>query len=749
MSYRYFPTSKHFAALLLAGTLLLCARGLPAQAADSLARLLAKAPADTNRVRLLVDYAWEITVSQPDEAERRLQEAIGLAQRLKYPAGEASAWNVLGVLEEERGNRQDALRYYKKALRMRQNLGDKVETSNSLNNLGVLYEDLGQPDSALAYHKQNLTIQEELKDSLRIARAYFNIASALQEAGDLTEARGQLYEARRILEALNDPDGIAKVHTQLGHIYFELGRFDEALSWYKQALDMREKLGDPYRLALAITDYANALDERIANSTDSIPKNIFGIVDRAEPVRKHIRPGGEADTVLFYYRRALDIWEELGDDGEKARVFANMGDVYKRLGQYAEALEYLQKAEAICVELNDLRTLIEIYNTQSDVYDRMGNTRESLRLVNKYYEIARETKNQKYTQSALKDFAEVYATMGNFRKAYEYRVKYDEFRYARLKEKERSDFARMEVMYESDKREKQLKEQEAAYKLQESELARSRILFFASLAGVLALLALAALLFSRNRLRARANRELADKNAAIEQERRRADDLLANILPAATAAELKAHARVKPVRYESVTVMFTDFKGFTTIAETMPSEVLITELDECFSLFDAVMQEFGIEKIKTIGDAYMCAGGLPVPNDTHPTDVVRAAIAMQTRLRALMEQKKLAGKPVFEMRIGIHTGPVVAGVVGRHKFAYDIWGDTVNTAARLEQGSEPLKINISETTYQAVKNQFPCTYRGRLSAKNKGEVAMYFVEYDQDAEQAFQHSSLKSQIAKQ
>jgi len=246
---------------------------------------------------------------------------------------------------------------------------------------------------------------------------------------------------------------------------------------------------------------------------------------------------------------------------------------------------------------------------------------------------------------------------------------------------------------------------------------------------VLALLALATLLFSRNRLRARANRELAAKNAAIEQERRRADELLTNILPAETAAELKAHARVKPVRYESVTVMFTDFKDFTTIAESLPSEVLIAELDECFSLFDSIVQEFGLEKIKTIGDAYMCAGGLPTPNNTHPQDTVRAAIAMQQRLSALMAEKKAAGKPVFDMRIGIHTGPVVAGVVGRHKFAYDIWGDTVNTAARLEQGSEPGKINISETTFQAVKDLFPCTYRGRLSAKNKGEVAMYFVEY--------------------
>jgi class 3 adenylate cyclase/Tfp pilus assembly protein PilF len=728
MKQRSFPANKHIVALLLAGVVLLCGPAASAQVADSLARLLAKAPADTNRVLLLTDLAWEINETETDKADRLLQEAVALAQRLKFPRGEAAAWNGLGVVEELRGNKDLARQLYRKALQMRQKIGHKADIASSLNNLGVLFEELGQPDSAIAYHKQNLAIQETLKDTLRIARARFNIASALQEAGDYTDARNQLYDARTILEAVNNRDGIAKVFTQLGHIYLELDRYKEALPWYRQALEIRETLDDPTRLAMALSDYANALDEYTANF-DSIPPDVFFVIDRPELSRKRSKPG-DADTVLMYYQRALDIWEALGDEGEKAKVLANFGDVFKRTGEYGKALEYLRQAEAICLKIEDQRTLMEIYNTQSDVYDRMGNQKKALQLVHKYYMIARETKNQKLTQGALKDFSEVYAAMRNYPKAYEFRKKYDEFRYARLKEKERSDFSRKEVLYETERREKQLKEQEAAFKLQESELARSRTEFYASLAGALALLILAALLFSRNRLRARANRELAAKNNAIEQERRRADDLLANILPAATAAELKAHARVKPVRYESVTVMFTDFKGFTTIAETMPSEILIAELDECFSLFDGIMQEFGLEKIKTIGDAYMCAGGLPTPNDTHPQDVVRAAIAMQCRLQDLMQQKKAAGQPFFEMRIGIHTGPVVAGVVGRHKFAYDIWGDTVNTAARLEQGGEPLKVNISETTYQAVKDLFPCTYRGRLSAKNKGEVAMYFVEYE-------------------
>ncbi len=701
--------------------------GLSAQTADSLERLLARAGSDTQRVLLLVDYAWETNESRPDEAEKALWRAIALARQSGYLRGEAKAWNGLGVLEEIRQNKNAALQYYLRALRLRQQLGDRAEIASSLNNLGVLYENFGQPDSALAFHKQSLSILEELRDTLRIARARFNIAAVLQESGDYTEARSQLYEARAILERVEDLDGMAKVYTQLGHIYLELDRYREALRWYRQALDLRQRLGDSQGIAMALSDYANALDEYQARGVDA-PTDVFAILEQP-PASRRTAAAAQADTVLHYYRRALDIWNELNHAAGKAQVYTNMADVYKRLGQYGEGLNLLQQAEIIAQQLEDPSLLMEIYNVRSDIYDRMGQYRKSLECIQKYYRIALETKNQKFVQSALKDFSEVYSAMGDYAKAYAYRVKYDEFRYARLREKERSDFARKEVLYEAERRERLLKEQETTLKLQAAELARSRLELYASLAGVFALLVLAALLYSRNRLRARTNRELAAKNALIERERQRADDLLTNILPAATAAELKQRQFVKPVRYESVTVMFTDFKGFTLIAETLPSEVLIAELDECFSLFDEIVRSFGLEKIKTIGDAYMCAGGLPIPNGTHPIDVVRAAIEMQCRLQALMARKKEQDKPIFEMRIGIHTGPVIAGVVGRHKFAYDIWGDTVNTAARLEQCSEPGKINISETTYQAVKDYFPCTYRGRLSAKNKGEVDMYFVDY--------------------
>jgi class 3 adenylate cyclase len=221
---------------------------------------------------------------------------------------------------------------------------------------------------------------------------------------------------------------------------------------------------------------------------------------------------------------------------------------------------------------------------------------------------------------------------------------------------------------------------------------------------------------------------LEKKNQIIEQEQKRSDELLLNILPAATAEELKQHGKTKAKFYDSVTVLFTDFESFTKISERLSPEELVSELDSCFQAFDRITTKYGIEKIKTIGDSYMCAGGLPTPNHSHPKDVVNAAIEMHEFLEQLAIKHVRKMKPVFKARIGIHTGPVVAGIVGSKKFAYDIWGDTVNTASRMESSGEIGRINISQSTYELVKEDFNCLHRGKIKAKKKGVVDMYFIE---------------------
>ena len=221
---------------------------------------------------------------------------------------------------------------------------------------------------------------------------------------------------------------------------------------------------------------------------------------------------------------------------------------------------------------------------------------------------------------------------------------------------------------------------------------------------------------------------IEERTHEVNRQKGEIESLLLNILPAEVAQELRREGRAVARSYPEVTVLLADIQNFTRIAEQLTPADLVAELDACFSRFDALTDQFGIEKIKTIGDAYLCAGGLPNPNAHDPVRVVAAAMAMLDVMAELRAERQAQGRPWFDIRIGVHTGPVVAGVVGTKKFAYDIWGDTVNVAARLEQTSEASRINISQATYERVKEDFVCTPRGMIQAKNKGEMAMYFVE---------------------
>ena len=250
-------------------------------------------------------------------------------------------------------------------------------------------------------------------------------------------------------------------------------------------------------------------------------------------------------------------------------------------------------------------------------------------------------------------------------------------------------------------------------------------LLLALLGLALAVLVGVALLYRTNR---RKNRELAVKNNLIEDERKKYEQLLLNILPQEVVDELKTEGKKYARSYHMATVLFADIKDFTRISEKLSPEELVTSLDAYFEAFDGIIAGSRVEKIKTIGDAYVCVGGVPTANESNPVEVVRLGLEFQKAVMRLKHEREKEGKQCFDMRIGIHTGPLVAGVVGIKKFAYDIWGDTVNMASRLQQYGEPYQINISQDTYEIIKGKFSCTYRGKIDVKGKGVMDMYFVD---------------------
>lgn len=225
----------------------------------------------------------------------------------------------------------------------------------------------------------------------------------------------------------------------------------------------------------------------------------------------------------------------------------------------------------------------------------------------------------------------------------------------------------------------------------------------------------------------RAQLELKKLNQQVEFSLKESERLLLSILPRKVAEQLKKDGQYEPAFYDSVTVLFTDFKGFTLAAEKLSPKELLRQLDASFSFFDSVTERYGLEKLKTIGDSYMCAGGIPETNRTHAIDAVMAALEMQEFMFHMGELRRARGLPFWECRLGIHTGPLIAGVVGTKKFAYDVWGDTVNTASRMESSGETGKVNVSHATYELIHSVFECEYRGKVKAKNKGDIDMYFV----------------------
>jgi class 3 adenylate cyclase len=345
--------------------------------------------------------------------------------------------------------------------------------------------------------------------------------------------------------------------------------------------------------------------------------------------------------------------------------------------------------------------------------ERQGNIQEALKYETKGLSLATETGAKDLMKSGYEELARIYSITHDYKAAYDnevlFKLAYDSI-YNKENEKKMTG---LQMQYDFDKIQDSTKaEQYKKDLISSDEIKRQKNVRNYTLLGLGIVLVFSIVVFrQRNK---------------ISKEKKRSDDLLLNILPEEVAEELKEKGSADAKMFDEVTVMFTDFKGFTTIAEKLSAKELVSEINYCFSSFDNIIHKYGIEKIKTIGDSYMAVGGLPIPNKTHAKNVVNAAIEIN-KFMELHKQKRLKeGKEIFEIRIGIHTGPVVAGIVGIKKFAYDIWGDTVNLASRMESSGEEGKVNISGSTYELVKNDFTCIYRGKIQAKNKGEVDMYF-----------------------
>ena len=546
----------------------------------------------------------------------------------------------------------------------------------------------GEVDAPMLLLDSAIAIFEAIGEEALLVRALNTIASAHAGKGDYARGIAKLTRALRMAEARGDSSMTARILGNIGALYHMQDDLDNALEYYQRRLVIAEAIGQK-----------DILGEVIGN---------IGVLYNDK---------GDFGKALEHHKRAQALAREIGYAGMESNATHNIGSVYIKLGRYEEAIEQFKMELAMTERAGEMIGVSSAMAGLAEACNAMGQHAQALVHGRRSLELATASGDMTARRNSAEVLYVAYKALGQDDAALRMHETFIALRDSIRREENQAAMMTQKFQYEFDKKESLLiAEQEKKDALAAEELRRRNVQRNAFIGGFALMLLLAGtFLFQRNR---------------INKEKQRSEDLLLNILPEEVAEELKLKGEAEAVHLDQVTVLFTDFNGFTAMSEVVTPKQLVRDLHECFSAFDHICEKHGLEKIKTIGDAYMAAGGLPTPNTTHATDVIKAAMEMRDFIADGKARKIAAGLPYFEIRIGIHTGPVVAGIVGVKKFQYDIWGDTVNTASRMESSSEVGQVNISEATYALVKDEPTLTFtsRGKVQAKGKGELEMYFVQ---------------------
>jgi class 3 adenylate cyclase len=565
--------------------------------------------------------------------------------------------------------------------------GNKKVMATAMNMKGIAYDNISDFPNALKYHQKSLSLREELGEKQGMGASLNNIGIIYQNQGNQPKALDYYQRSLKIKEEIGDQKGTAITLNNIGIIYFNLEEYDEALDHHQRSLKIKQKIGDQSGISSSLghigniyfilKDYPKALDYsgRSLKIQEAIGDQ-KGIAGTLYYLGNHYYKQGDYTQSLDYHIRSLQINEEIGYKLGMAKSLYSIGVNYNEQSRYAAAIAQCKKSLTLSVDMGALEIQQSACNCLYNAYKSKGETKEALA----YYEQMNKVKDSIFSEENTKKFT------------------------------------RLEVKHEYDIKEAAAKlEQEKKDALAAQEIKRNKFIRNGFIVGFGVMLLFALIFFSqRNKIKAG---------------KKQSDELLLNILPAEVAEELKAKGRTEAKQFEAATILFTDFKEFTAMSEKMTPKELVHDLNVCFSEFDKITSKYETEKIKTIGDAYMAACGVPTPTTDHAQKAVLAALEMALFIEKGKQKKIALGLPYFEVRIGVHSGPLIAGIVGVKKFQYDIWGDTVNTASRMESSGEVGKVNISQATYDLIKDDesFEFQKRGKIEVKGKGEIEMYFV----------------------
>ena len=597
---------------------------------------------------------------------------------LKSPLTDTAKINTLNALAKQLNSASDekAADYARQAMTLSQKINYEKGIASADFNTGYYFDNISLYDSAKFYYQKSLSLMEKLGMTRESIRTVASIGNVFLSIGKYKDGLDYFLRSLRMAEDAGDKKQIASAYVGLGNVYIYMADNKKGIDYYFKALKIQDEIGDKRGASASIANIAIVYTNQ-----------------------------GDYDKAIEYHLQSMEIDKTLGYQLGVAQTLTNIGVAYYEKKDFKKSLEYFLKSLEVYEKAGEQRGIANTTNNIGSIYMEMHQHDKALEFYRKGLERAKKIGAKDLEKNSYRDIAGVYDSLKNFKNAYEYHKLFSDTKDSLLNEESHKQIAEMQTKYETEKKEQQITLLNKDKQLQDAQVNRQKIIIWSVGAGFLVVLLLSIFIF---------------------RERKKSEKLLLNILPVETAKELKQNGKAIPRHYESVTVMFTDFKGFTNIAEKLSAEELVSELDFLFKKFDEIISKYNIEKIKTIGDAYMCASGLPTPNNNHAENIVRAGIEIQNWMKGQNNK--------WSLRMGVHSGPVTAGVVGDKKFAYDIWGDTVNTASRMESSGEAGKINISGTTHQLLchsecsEESYAFTHRGKIPAKNKGEIDMYFVE---------------------
>lgn len=579
---------------------------------------------------------------------------------------------------------QEAFIYGAKALQLADSIGFIRGKAYALKYIGLYYFNLGKNVETLDEWSKSLNDFRQINDKQGIANMLSNIGALYDKNADDANALDNYLQSLTISESINDKLRIATALQNIGNTYSRKPlTYPQALTYFLRALPLTEELQDRDAMVTVITNLGEL----------------------------YLKMGKE-DSSLYYLKKGLKASKNV-EEVTTTYILNRIGKTYAKQKKYDLAIGYQKQAVALATKLNAKLDIGKSLLGLADTYFSKGEIDLALTTYHNAENILTEVHAVEELKDSYAGLYKSYAAKGDFNNAFLNLNLYSNYKDTIYNNETDKKLANLQL--NSDM--KSLTQKKA---LSDLELKRQTITRNAFAVGFLLVLIIFVVLYRNYRHKVKTNILLDKQKAQIET-------LMLNILPQEVATELQEHGQATPRNYESVSILFTDFKSFTALADKMSPQELIEELNASFMAFDEIIERNQIEKIKTIGDAYMCAGGIPTPNPEYVMNIIKTGLEMQDYIKDKNEKRRTLGLPAWELRIGVHVGPVVAGVVGKKKYAYDIWGNAVNIASRMESNGEPGKVNISAATYEIIKEVYDCTYRGKISAKNIGEIDMYFV----------------------